>query len=133
MMLTKRQPRTVNVATPTCHVEVVTENGFTIVRACELGFPGSDSFSGCRFIVGMAASGRVRSVKVEFAAAAVAQAQQQRSANPLSRTSSFWLHCAERQLAAYVWENDECPVAGRLRVESLSVEELKTAAQWKQA
>lgn len=117
---------------PNSHVEVVTENGFCIVRVCELRLSSRDSASACHFIVGMAFGG-VRSIKVEFAESAIALVQKQRQSNPLSLTSSFWLHCAERHLAAYVWENDGGPPDGRLIVNSLSGEDLRMAAQWQQS
>ncbi|HCX28270.1 MAG TPA: hypothetical protein DHU55_00610 [Blastocatellia bacterium] len=132
MAVNKERFATANSMAPNSHVEVVTENGFGIVRVCELGLSGSDSVSACHFIVGMA-SGGVRSIKVEFAQAAVALVQDQRQTDLLSRTSCFWLHCAERHLAAYVWENDGCPPDGRLIVDSLSVEDLLMAAKWEQS
>jgi hypothetical protein len=132
MAVHQKRLLTANSTPPNSHVEVVTENGFGIVRVCELGLSNSYSTSACHFIVGIP-SGGVRTIKVEFTQAATALAQEQRQSNPLSRTSSFWLHCAERHLAAYVWENDGCPPDGRLIVDSLSVEDLQMAAQWEQS
>jgi hypothetical protein len=102
---------------------LVTENGFSIVRVCELVPGSSDSASECHFIVG--SNGGVRSIKVEFNEAAIALVQAQReSSTPLSLTSSFWLHCAERHLATYLWENDGYPPNGRLMVDWLTAEDL---------
>lgn len=132
MAVTKEHLGAANSFARNSHVEVVTENGFCIVRVCELWVSNRDSASACHFVVGLAFGG-VRSIEVEFTEAAIALVQQQRQMNPLSLTSSFWLHCAERHLATYVWENNECPPGGRLIVHSLSVEDLLVAAQWQQS
>ncbi len=121
-----------NATAPHSHVEVVTENGFGIARVSELGLSARDSVGACNFIVGLA-SGGVRSVKVQFTEAAIALVQEERQTNALSNTSPFWLYCAERHLAAYLWENNGCPPDGRLIVDSLSVEELLMATRWDHA
>lgn len=115
---------------PSAHIEIVTENGFCITRACELKVSGSDSASECHFIVGIASAG-IRSVRVKFTEAAIAMVQEQRQRSiPLSLANSFWLHCAERHLAKYVWENNECPPDGVLTIDSLSPRELLSASHW---
>ena len=45
-------------------------------------------------------------------------------------SSSFWICCAERHLATYVYENDDYPPGDRLRVEQLSPEECMAAIRW---
>ncbi|HLO00797.1 MAG TPA: hypothetical protein VK208_20225 [Pyrinomonadaceae bacterium] len=126
-MVANKQRLTNALPPHSSHVEVVTENGFGIARVCELAISRSDSVNGCHFVVGLA-SGGVRSITVEFGPQARTQVQEQ--LNPLPPTSHFWLHCAERHLAAYIWENDGCPPDGRLVVDLLSVEDLLQAAQW---
>jgi len=119
-----------NWSRPSVHIEVITDNGFCITRACELKVSGSDSASECHFIVGISSAG-IRSVIVKFTEAAIAMAQQQRqSLAPLSLTNSFWLHCAERHLAKYVWENNECPPDGLLTIDSLTPRDLLSASHW---
>ena len=113
---------------PSAHIEIVTENGFCITRARDLKVSGSDSASECHFIVGIASAG-IRSVRVKFTEAAIAMAQRQGSA-PLSLTNSFWLHCAERHLAKYVWEHNECPPDGLLTIDSLSPKDLPSVSHW---
>jgi len=126
----KSRLATGNTTYPSSHIEVVTENGFCIARACELDISGSDSANECHFIVGLSFGG-VRSVRIKFSETAIAMAQGQRqSATPLSLTSSFWLHCAERFLAAYVWENNGCPPDGHLTIDSLPTEDLLMASRW---
>lgn len=104
-------------------IKLITENGFAIVRLCELGAGRSDSASECHFIVG-GPKGGDRDVTVEFAEAAIQLLQrQQAKSKPLPLTSLFWLRCAERHLAAYLWERNEVPLGGRLVVDQLSVED----------
>lgn len=104
-------------------VKLITENGFTIVRLCELGQGSSDSATDCHFIVGGPKGGE-RGVTVGFAETAIRILQsQQPKSKPLPLSSPFWLHCAERHLAAYLWEKNEVPPGGRLIVDQLSVED----------
>jgi len=117
-----------NTMRSSSHIEVVTENGFCIVRARELRMPRVDSASECHFIVATSFGG-VRSVSVKFSEAAIAMAKDQRAATPLSPTDSFWLDCAERQLAAYVYANNGCPPNNLLMVESLSRQDLLLASR----
>lgn len=114
---------------PSAHIEVVTDNGFCITRACELKVSGSDSASECHFIVGISSVG-IRSIRVRFTEAAIAMAQEQRSSRaPLSLTDLFWLRSAELHLAKYVWENNECPPDGLLTIDSLSSSDLLSASR----
>ena len=113
-------------------IKYLTENGFSIMRLCELERSTTDSASECHFIV-RNPNGWERGVTVEFDDQAIALVQRQRSrepTTPLSLSSSFWLHCAERHLAAYLWENDAYPPSGRLMVDYPSAEELQLAARW---
>ena len=45
-------------------------------------------------------------------------------------SSSFWICCAERHLADYIWEHDAFPDNDRLLVESLDPEEVILATRW---
>jgi hypothetical protein len=127
MAVNRDRLTTVNSKPPIAHVEVVTENGFTIARVCELGLSINDSASECNFIVSKS-SGSVRSIKVEFTEEVITMVQAKR--RQLSRTSFFWLHCAEHRLADYLWDNDCCPPNYLLKIDSLSSEELLMAARW---
>ncbi|HXL82054.1 MAG TPA: hypothetical protein VN951_14345, partial [Pyrinomonadaceae bacterium] len=63
MAINKDRLPTVSSAPPNSHIEVVTENGFSVARVCELGLSSSDSANECHFIVARS-SGGVRSVRV---------------------------------------------------------------------
>ena len=44
--------------------------------------------------------------------------------------NSFWICCAERHLAIYVWEKDDYPRGDKLRVNRLDPDDLMTAIRW---
>ena len=70
-----------------------------------------------------------RVVTVEIADDAVVQIELRTSLRILL-SSSFWICCAERHLATYVYENDDYPPGDRLRVEQLGAEECMAAIRW---
>src|SRR5205085_9523240 len=108
--------------------ELVTENGFHIIRSCDLlsapvGVPDVH-----RFIVRDRRE-REREVVVEFAPAARAQIERG-GRHRLTPDSSFWLACAERALAAYLWVQDACPPDARLVLQEVCLNELELARCW---
>ena len=109
-------------------VEFVTENGFSVVRLCEVDPSTRDTAAECRFVVHNPNSWE-RQVAVEFNGDLIALIQQDRH-RPLSLSSSFWLECAERQLATYLWQSDSYPPEGRLIVSELSDDYLLLARHW---
>ena len=70
-----------------------------------------------------------RMVAVEIADDAVVQIELRTSLRILL-SSSFWICCAERHLATYVYENDDYPPGDRLRVEQLGPDECMAAIRW---
>lgn len=44
--------------------------------------------------------------------------------------SSFWIYCAELHLANHVWQNDDYPPTGRLRIDQLTPEDFALAIRW---
>ncbi len=109
-------------------VEFVTENGFSIVRLCEVDPSTRDTAVECRFVV-RNPEGWEHQVTVEFDEDLIALIQQRRH-RPLSLSSSFWLECAERQLATYLWQSDSCPPGGRLILSELSSDYFLLARHW---
>ena len=53
-----------------------------------------------------------------------------RSSVRLSLQSSYWLYCAERHLADYLWENNGHPPEANLKVEVLTLDDLNLARRW---
>jgi hypothetical protein len=109
-------------------IKYVTENGFSILRLSEIRPGVTDTARECRFLV-RNPRGSEREVSVEFDDGVVALVQSRRR-DDLSLTSAFWLICAERCLATYLWENDNYPDGGRLHIGELSVDELLLATYW---
>jgi DNA-binding response OmpR family regulator len=107
------------------HVEMLTMNGFHIVRAFDLsGEPGE-----YRFIV-QPPTGDEQHVVVEISPEAVALvAQLTRRQLPL--TSSFWASYAERTLATYLWDEGRIPSSG-LTITQIELKDVDIAARWEE-
>lgn len=122
-------PQADTSAARTRPIELLTENGFIILRAWEIdGVP--PPISGTYHF-------RVRNpqnvecdIVVEVAEAIVARIGIQTGGRILLQ-SSFWICCAERHLAKYVWKIGDYPVNNRLRVEQLDPEDIMSALRWR--
>jgi hypothetical protein len=110
-------------------IEYVTENGFSIVRLSEISGLAADTAQECRFLV-RGPRGREREISVEFDEKLVTLIQGQRRTS-LPDTSVFWLNCAERCLATYLWKNDGYPAGGQLTISELSDDDLLLAKHWR--
>jgi hypothetical protein len=113
--------RTFESAQPSPTIKFVTENGFTIERACERERHLSDSASGCHFFVSRPPD-KEGCVTVGFAEEMIQLVVAQDSQSPLNK--AFWLRCAERHLARYLWEKNRVPPGGVLNVAQLCAEAL---------
>jgi hypothetical protein len=109
-------------------IELVTENGFSILRPWEIDRVPPPIDGNYPFLVRNPQS-LERVVAVEIADDAVVQIELQTRLRILL-SSSFWICCAERHLAIYVRENDDYPPGDRLRVEQLGAEECMAAIRW---
>ncbi|HVS83593.1 MAG TPA: hypothetical protein VHE60_17820 [Pyrinomonadaceae bacterium] len=109
-------------------IEVLTENGYTIVRKSDLEPTLADSARDCRFLV-RDSDNHEREVKVEFNENTIALVNELRP-TPLRSESTFWICCAEQHLATYLWQMDEEPPDGSLVIDSLSPEDLRLACTW---
>lgn len=108
-------------------IELITENGFSIVRATDIGRANPSAYEyvfvvrdphdyELEIIVGidqaainevlLASSGRIRSA------------------------SSYWVAYAERHLADYLGEHDDYPPDATLRVELLTPRDLNLVHRW---
>ena len=70
-----------------------------------------------------------RVVAVEIANDVVVQIEL-RTRLRILLSSSFWICCAERHLATYVWENNSYPTDGKLRIDQLDPEDFAQANRW---
>src|SRR5881394_868056 len=91
-------------------IKYLTENGFSIVRGCDLDQSVRTSPNECRFLVAHNST-RERMIRVSFAESLIAELQVRRRI-PFSEASLFWLVCAESCLANYLWEYDMLPPEG---------------------
>ena len=107
-------------------IKLITENGFVIERVCEREAAAADSANGCRFVV-LGPDDEERRVTVVFGEAAIGIIRSLQPANPLSLNSPFWLYCAERHLADYLWETNNYPPVRGLTIDRLSDENLRLA------
>jgi hypothetical protein len=111
-------------------IEFVTENGFSILRQWEIDrgpLPKTRTFlfvirhSGCED----------QEVVVEISDDVLRQLSIRVLGRILSCTP-FWVCCAERHLATYLWEKDACPAGNRLVIERFDPEEIILATRWGQ-
>ena len=111
-------------------IELITENGFSIVRPWESGNSPAPIGGKCRFRVSDP-TGIEREVTVEIASHVV-ECTLVKTRGRIQPSSLFWICCAERRLADYLWEHDIFPTGNTLVVESLNPEEIILARRWGQ-
>lgn len=109
-------------------IELITENGFSIVRAGDLYGGGATDVSEHSFLV-RDRDGYELDIAVQIDPSAVLEVVK-RSAGRISADSSYWICCAERHLADYLWEEDDYPPNATLKVAQLSPDDLDLARRW---
>ncbi len=111
-------------------IELLTENGFAIERRWETEKAPPPVEGTYRFLVHpedrLAAP---REIVVEVSGAAVAEINRS-TRGRITLASSFWIYCAERHLATFLWEYDDYPPEDRLRIDPLTPEDLVQAMRW---
>ena len=109
-------------------IELQTENGFAIIRLSDVD--KTVSMTGVKhcFIV-RDPQGYELEITVDITEAAVAEVLR-RSRERLTLESSYWINCAERHLAAYLWENDDYPPDAKLTLDQLTLDDLDLARRW---
>ncbi len=112
-------------------IELLTENGFVILRPWEIDGVPAPTPGTYHFRVRNPQNVE-RDIIVEVADAIVARVAIQTGGRILLQ-SSFWICCAERHLANYVWEIGDYPVNNKLRVEQLDPEDIMSALRWRKA
>jgi hypothetical protein len=110
-------------------IKYVTENGFSIVRLCEVDHSLQDSPDDCQFLV-QRDDESPHEIHVSFSAQLVAELKTRRR-TPLSDESIFWLVCAENCLATYLWERDQFPPNYALAIDELAPDQLMLALHWR--
>src|ERR1700682_1593787 len=114
MALSTRQVIPDRLAKETSPIQYVTENGFSIIRLCDVDKSVIATSRDCRFLV-RNERGWEREVTVAFEESLIAQIQSRRRSHLLD-SSLLWLVCAEQCLATYLWENDDYPDGEQLTI-----------------
>ena len=109
-------------------IEYLTENGFSIVRPGE-GDGTAGAPEGRYVFMVRDPRGSEREITVSIAQQAVNEITL-RSRGRVSSESSYWICCAERHLAEYLWENDNYPPEEVFKVEQLTPEDVNLAIRW---
>lgn len=112
-------------------IELVTENGFSILRPWEIDGASPPQATTYFFLVRDSQS-REREIAVEIANELVLSIELRTNGRVLCG-STFWTCCAERHLATYLWETDDYPPGDRLCVNRLNPEDVMTAIRWGKA
>jgi hypothetical protein len=109
-------------------IELVTENGYSIIRSCEINDEPPPTQGTYSFVV-RSPDGLQRAVIVEITTKLV-RAIEIHTGGRILLSNSFWIWCAERHLALHLWEHDECPRDGKLRIEVLAPADLNLSIRW---
>jgi hypothetical protein len=109
-------------------IEYLTANGFSIIRLSDIDESITARGSKHSFVV-RDPHGYEQEIAVDISDAAVAEIVG-RSSGRLSLNSSYWICCAERHLANYLWESDDYPPEARLSVKELTLDDLNLARRW---
>jgi len=109
-------------------IQLITENGFSIVRASDLYGDGVTDAREESFLV-RDPHGYELDIAVEFAPLLVLEVFK-RSEGRISGDSSYWTCCSERHLADYLLEQDDYPPDATLKVDQLSPDDLDLAMRW---
>ena len=110
-------------------IELITENGFSIVRSWEIDGATAPTTGPYAFLI-RDPRGYEREITVRLSPDVVAQVAM-RSAGRVPGNSPYWIICAENHLATYLWDNDDYPPDATLEVDQLSPDDLDLARRWK--
>jgi hypothetical protein len=108
--------------------EFLTENGFAIIRLCDIDPTFSiDGPEHC-FVV-RDPHGYELEITVDISREFVAEVIH-RSMGRISLSSSYWINCAERHLSEYLWEHEDYPPNALLSITELSIADVDLAQRW---
>jgi hypothetical protein len=109
-------------------IELLTENGYAIVRSSEINRAPAPTNGIYSFLV-QREQDLEREVVVTIAAELFPDILL-KTRRRISNSCSFWICCAERHLANYLWEKDDFPAGDRLAVDYLDPEDVMSAVNW---
>src|SRR5215831_8517210 len=109
-------------------IELQTENGFSIVRGCDLDPNLTNNGTEQCFLV-RDPDGYELDVTVDFSSAFISEVTN-RTFGRITPANTFWLNCAEHHLSDYLWENSDYPPDGKITVDYLTPADLDMALRW---
>lgn len=109
-------------------IELLTENGFSILRSWEVERIAPPANGRYLFLVRGPADSE-REIIVEVSGDVVLQITI-RTRGRIQLQGTFWIYAAERHLANYLWEKNFYPPGDKLRVEDLDPEDCLLALRW---
>jgi hypothetical protein len=109
-------------------IELITENDFSIVRAGDLYGDGAADAREHSFLV-RDPHGYELDIAVEIDPSVVLEVFK-RSEGRISADSSYWICCAERHLADYLFAEDDYPPNAQLNVKELTPDDVDYAMRW---
>ena len=110
-------------------IELITENGFSIVRTWEINGVDAPATGPYAFVV-RDPHGYELEITVRLSPDVIAQVAM-RSEGRVLNDSPYWIICAESHLATYLWDNDDYPPEAILEVSQSSPDDLDLARRWK--
>ena len=109
-------------------IEFQTDNGFSIIRFSDLNHSIPATGFVHQFLV-RDPDGFELEVTVEITET-LANALARRGRGHLSKDSLYWICCAERHLAEYLWSNEDYPPNANLTVNEPLLTDLNLARRW---
>jgi hypothetical protein len=109
-------------------IEFQTDNGFSIIRFSDLNHSIGTTGFVHQFLV-RDPDGFELEVTVEITVM-LANALARRSRGHLAKDSLYWICCAERHLAEYLWSNEDYPPNATLTVDEPLLTDLNLARRW---
>lgn len=109
-------------------IEFLTENGYSIVRSWEINRVPAPTNGTYSFMV-KREQGLEREISVTIAAELFPDLFR-KTQGRISNSCSFWICCAERHLANYLWEKDDYPAGDQLAVDLLDPDDVMSAVNW---
>jgi hypothetical protein len=110
-------------------IQLLTENDFCIIRLCDVDESIPSGGIEHSFIV-RDPDGYELDITVSLDPRAAAELIH-RSRGRLNLESSFWVNCAERHLANYLWQNNDFPPDGTLKVSEPDLDDIDSAQRWR--
>ena len=109
-------------------IELQTENGFSIIRRCDIDEQSSPGGTEHCFVV-RDPDGYELDVTVVFSVSVIAEVIHH-SFGRITLENSYWLATAEHHLSDYLWENEDYPPAAKLTIDYLTPDDLDLARRW---